>query len=215
MRSFGAVCETSLPCGHAITFGTCGAAGDPGQMTHQKDPQIVEAYQDFFGRSRPSFSPRRILEIGVCRGGSLAIWREWFDGAVDIVGVDNDPGQIMPWTLDHYREDPRVQVHGLTMPDPAVADLGMFDLIVDDGYHGPGSVFPTFDLCWPMLSRNGIYVVEDWHQDFLEPKVQIGHFADKMIGHWPDPMPSPTVPFKTTVYRAFYAMERRFVGNDT
>lgn len=208
MTSFKAVCESTLTCGHSITFGNCGAAGDIGQMTHQKDPQIVAAYDDFFRRAYPSFSPRRILEIGVCRGGSLAIWREWFKNVIDIVGVDNDLGQVRPWTLDHYKEDGRIQVHHLTMPNPEIRKFGMFDLIIDDGGHGPKAVFPTFDLCWSMLNPGGIYLVEDWHQDFLEPKVQITHFVEKMIGHWPEPMPRPEVPYRLTAYRAFYAMEK-------
>lgn len=200
--------ERTLPCGHTITFGSSGAAGEAGQMTHQKDAQIADAYDDFFERAYPAFRPKRILEIGVCRGGSMAIWREMFPDAT-VVGVDNDLGQVQPWTLEHFRENARIQVHQITMPDPQVLDLGQFDLIVDDGYHGPASVFPAFDMCWPMLNVAGIYVVEDWHQDFLEPKVQISHFAEKMIGHWPESMPRPEVPYRLTAYRAFYAMEKR------
>ena len=204
---FSEATELSLPCGHRITFGSCGAAGEPGQITHQKDPQMVEAYSDFFA-DRPNFAPERLLEIGVCRGGSLAIWRELFPSAKDIIGVDNNLSQVQPWTHDHYREDARIQVHHMEMPDPRIQNFGMFDLIIDDGGHGPKAVFPAFELCWSMLKPGGIYIVEDWHQDFLEPKVQMSHFVEKLIGYWPDPMPPKDAPFKITAYRAFFAMER-------
>lgn len=208
---FSEATELSLSCGHQITFGSCGAIGNPGQITHQKDPQMVVAYDDFFATidaARGGFAPKRILEIGVCRGGSLAIWRELFPSATDIIGVDNDLGQVQSWTNDHYREDARIRTHHMEMPNPAIQDLGKFDLIIDDGGHGPKVVFPTFDLCWPMLNDDGIYIVEDWHQDFLEPKVQMSHFVEKMIGYWPTPMPEKGVPFKITAYRAFFAMEK-------
>lgn len=203
---FQEISEKQLECGHRIMFGSCGAAGESGQITHQKDPQMVAAYDDFFENVVPAFTPERLLEIGVCRGGSLAIWREFFLRAKDIVGIDNDLGQLQPWTHDHYREDARIQVHHMEMPNPSVRGLGVFDLIIDDGGHGPKAVFPAFELCWPMLNPGGIYIVEDWHQDFLEPKVQMSHFVEKLIGYWPDPMPAAGVPAKIMAYRAFYAM---------
>lgn len=206
---FSEAAERSLSCGHQITFGSCGAPGNHGQITHQKDPQMVAAYEDFFGRAYPGFSPLRMLEIGVCRGGSMAIWRELFPNVQAIVGVDNNLSQVQPWTLDHYREDGRIQVHHMEMPNQDIQKFGKFDLIIDDGGHGPQAVFPAFELCWPMLNDGGIYIVEDWHQDFLEPKTQISHFVEKMIGYWPAPEPPKGMPYRLTAYRAFFAMEKR------
>jgi len=205
---FSEASERDLACGHRIMFGNCGAAGEGNQITHQKDAQLLVTYDDFFKTTGAlGFAPKRILEIGVCRGGSLAIWREIFPAA-EIVGVDIDLGQIQPQTLAHYREDARIQIHQIEMPSESIRSLGQFDLIIDDGGHGPKAVFPTFELCWPMLNDDGIYIVEDWHQDFLEPKVQLSHFIQKMIGYWPSPMPTKGDPFKITAYRAFYAMEK-------
>ena len=46
-----------LACGHEIVFGSCGDVGSSGQMTHQKTPQVAQAYQEladavkFFGEA--------------------------------------------------------------------------------------------------------------------------------------------------------------------
>ena len=206
MREFA---EKKLGCGHVITFGSCGAAGAADQITHQKDPQMVAAYDDFFRVVHPTFRPASIFEIGVCRGGSLEIWREMFPTATRIVGVDNNLGQLQPQTLSHYSENARIAVYHLEMPDAAVRKFGAFDLIVDDGGHGPKATFPAFELCWPMLNPGGIYVVEDWHQEFLEPHRQMQHFAAKMIGDWTAAVGPADAPLSITAYRAFFAMRKR------
>jgi len=200
--------EKVLPCGHSITFGSCGAAGEPGQMTHQKTPQVVAAYDDLFHRLCSDFSPKDILEVGICRGGSLAIWREMFSSAKRIVGIDHDTDKLQPWTLDHFSETDAIRVIKAHMPDPSL-DLGTFDLIVDDGDHGPESVFPTFDACWPMLRQGGLYVVEDWHQSFLRPHELILHFVDKLLGKDDSAEAGPLdAPVSIVAYRAFFVMRK-------
>lgn len=201
--------EKMLPCGHSITFGTCGAAGEPGQMTHQKDEQIADAYEDFF-RVHDKFDPSDVLEVGVCRGGSLAIWREIFPHADRIVGLDHDLSKLQPWTLDHLQGCVQgVQVLNSRMPDERTMDfLGSFDLIIDDGEHGPENVFPVFEMCWPRLRPGGIYVVEDWHQDFLKPHELILHFVDKLLGDRSAPRGPAGGPLSITAHRAFFALRK-------
>jgi precorrin-6B methylase 2 len=201
------ITEAKLVCGHDIVFGMCGAAGHPGQMTHQKDPPIEEAYVDFFAKDSIPI-PSRMLEIGVARGGSLAIWRELFPSC-EIVGVDRDLEQLQPWTLDHFRENNHIQIHQMVMPDSAITQLGMFDLIIDDGEHGITSVLSAFELCWPMLNAGGTYIVEDWIQN-NESKM-IYHFMEKLIATfrcWPDATPMPNKPFSINTYRTFFAIRK-------
>lgn len=198
------ITEAKLNCGHEITFGTCGAPGNPGQMTHQKDPPIAAAYADFLENN--PITPKRILEIGVCRGGSLAIWREMF-APCDIIGIDNNLGQLQPWTLDHYKEDNQIQIHHMNMPDPNVSQFGMFDLIIDDGGHGVAAVLPTFKLCWPMLNSTGLYIVEDWIANG-EARM-INYFIDNMVGYWADSNLVPDSPLSLMIYRTFFAMRKQ------
>lgn len=49
--------------------------------------------------------------------------------------------------------------HKLYALPPAVA--GGFDMIVDDGSHGPSHIFATLTALWPTIKPGGVYIVED------------------------------------------------------
>lgn len=53
---------------------------------------------------------------------------------------------------------------------------GQVDVIIDDGLHRMGSVTATFLNLWPLLSPNGIYLLEDIHRD-----------VDLHDSYWRDP----------------------------
>lgn len=38
---------------------------------------------------------------------------------------------------------------------------GGFDMIVDDGSHGPSHIFATLTALWPTIKPGGVYIVED------------------------------------------------------
>lgn len=204
--NFSEVVERRLPCGHRLTFGNCGAAGEPGDITHQKDASLVESYEKLW-QMYPTFAPVKVLELGICRGGGLAIWRELFPDA-EVHGVDHDLYQVMPWTVAHFREDSRICVHDMHLPSARVAELGEFDLIVDDGEHGPGAVFPAFQQCWPMLRPGGLYVVEDWRQEFLKPQELVTYFASRLVGDWREERARPGSPVSMVATRGFLALEK-------
>lgn len=204
------VTENKLPCGHEITFGPCGIAGEAHQLTHQKDGQVALSYNQFFAHSTMYPKPQRLLEIGVCRGGSLAIWSEMFGDDCDIIGVDINLGQVMPGAMEHLTKCKKnISVHHMNMPDKKIQDLGEFDIIIDDGGHGPKAVLPAFELCWSMLRPNGLYIVEDWRQHFLEPHTMMKYFVDKLIQPDDADLPAPDAPISIISYRGFFAMRKR------
>jgi SAM-dependent methyltransferase len=207
MKPFAEVAVSALSCGHKIAFGLCGDAGTLPEMTHQKDATVADAYGPFWA-ARPEFRPKRILEIGVGRGGSLALWAELFDGA-SVVGVDNNLDQLMPWTKAHFAETDRISVRYFQMPDPTIASLGTFDLIIDDGGHGPKAVFPAFEICWPMLEPGGTYIIEDWRQDFLSPEALISFAARKLLGDGQAPFTPADAPAQIVANRGFIALEKK------
>jgi hypothetical protein len=87
-----------------------------------------------------------ILELGVEKGGSLRMWREYFPGAT-VAGVDDTHTgpEVLPWD----------------QADPRLATLGPFDLIVDDASHDPRKTADSLRLLWPRLNPGGLYTVED------------------------------------------------------
>lgn len=105
--------------------------------------------------------PVRMLEIGVYKGGSLALWRRYFGPSAIIFGIDIDP--------DCARFDGQDgQVRIGSQADPAfltvVADeMGGVDIVLDDGSHDSRHIRTSFGTLFPRLSEGGIYIIEDLH----------------------------------------------------
>lgn len=104
----------------------------------------------------------RMLEIGANLGGSLQLWRKYFNhpDAV-IVGVDNNRRCAQ---LD----DPARNVHvriGLQQDTDFLAkvvdEFGPFDIVLDDGSHVPSWTLKSFQYLFPRLADGGAYLVED------------------------------------------------------
>jgi predicted O-methyltransferase YrrM len=195
-----------LSCGHCLKFEKDGSVEFAAhEIGHQKDPDTLENYNELFEALGNSFAPQRVLEIGVWHGGSLAMWREIF--GCEILGVDVQ-NLLMHPARDHIAEDGRIKTLWMRAPDQRLGALGEFDLIIDDGGHGPEVVPPTFDILWKSLRKGGIYVIEDWRADFCMPKELVGFFLDKIRGYWPGPA-DPAAPAKMTLWRSMFALEKR------
>ena len=105
--------------------------------------------------------PLKFLEIGVYNGGSLSGFREAFQNAQLILGIDinfeckrhQDVGnniyvEIGDATSDYF-------IKFLTHK------YGTFDIILDDGSHSNKDVIHSFELLFPLLNDDGLYIVED------------------------------------------------------
>ncbi len=175
--------ERKLPCGHTLKFVANSMPGLPHELAHQKPLEHLSYYEQLLEIHHPA--PKRLLEIGICQGGSLALWPLLFD-SVEVVGVDYNTGQISKPCRDHYQEPGQsITVIQAMMPSPDVVRGAPFDFIIDDGGHGPGPAIKSFDLLWPRLSPGGLYVIEDWGTYDLHMKDVIFHLAQKEVGYWP------------------------------
>ncbi len=197
-----------LSCGHVLKFEPTGDTKfEPNEIGHQKTPEIIDAYNDLFLNVYPSFQPRRMLEIGIWHGGSLAMWREIFD-ACEIVGVDpND--RIQAAARKHFSENSRIHCNFFACPNPTLSMMGYFDLIIDDGRHGVEFVIPSFEILWPMLNPGGLYIVEDWKPDHCKPMELLTFLTQKLRGYWPAEDAGPDAPFKMSIYRGLIAIEKK------
>lgn len=124
-----------------------------------------EIYQARFEpfRSRPV----RMLEIGVFRGGSLSMWKDWLHEASVIVGLDIDPG------CQRFEDAGRgihVRIGDQCDGDflrAVVAEFGPFDIILDDGGHTSSQMIASFNhLFRDGLVDGGLYMVEDTHTNY-------------------------------------------------
>jgi hypothetical protein len=111
----------------------------------------------------------KLLEIGVARGGSLKLWRDYFPRGT-IVGIDRK------LRVQDFRPQDRIHVFQGRQQDPAflsqvatsTAPEG-FDIIIDDASHVGHVTKKTF---WHLfdhhLKPGGLYAIEDWGTGYLD-----------------------------------------------
>ena len=124
-----------------------------------------ELYSRHFERFRDR--PIRMLEIGVFRGGSLRMWKEYFHADSTIVGIDIDKS-----CAAHELADQNVFVRIGSQADPAflakvTGEFGPFDIILDDGSHKTHHQIISFGALFKSaLKEGGCYMVEDVHTNY-------------------------------------------------
>lgn len=97
-----------------------------------------------------------LLEIGVYRGASLALWSKYFTKG-HITGLD-----IQDIVVPKYQNIERVDIgicdaYNLEI----VKQLGNFDIIIDDGPHTIPTLQQCIELYLPKLNEGGIMILED------------------------------------------------------
>lgn len=118
-------------------------------------------YFDVYERHFAAYRGRPItmIEIGVYRGGSLRMWRDYFAPGSRIIGLDIDPA-----CADFA--DGRISVFIGDQADPAflrrvLAETGPPDIVLDDGGHDMRQQIISFDTLYPAMRTPGVYLVED------------------------------------------------------
>jgi hypothetical protein len=117
-------------------------------------------YEHYFGKLRGL--DIKLLELGIKAGGSLLLWRDYFERGL-IIGLDIEPTPLADPTgrVRTYQgmQQDTVLLHRIareTAPDG-------FDIIIDDCAHigvlARASFWHLFDN---HLKSGGVYVIEDW-----------------------------------------------------
>ena len=121
---------------------------------------LGESYLDVYERYLAPLRERpvQLLELGVKRGGSLRMWKEYFPAGW-IYGVDVDP------RCAAHAED-RIEVLIASQDDAAslgalARRAGAFDVIIDDASHINVLTVASFEILFPFLRPGGFYVIED------------------------------------------------------
>lgn len=125
-----------------------------------KPAQFLKNYERLFG---PLIDKEiKLLEIGVHKGGSLLLWRDYFEKAI-IVGLDRTPVKVEDQTG-------RIHVyHGKQQDTALLSHIAQemapegFDVIIDDCSHIAELTRISF---WHLfdnhLKPGGLYIIEDW-----------------------------------------------------
>jgi hypothetical protein len=108
--------------------------------------------------------PLRVLEIGVWRGGSLGLWREYFGSDAVIYGVDIDPNSSL-YNGTHAQVRIGSQTDCAFM-NSVIDEMSGVDVVIDDGSHNSRDVIETLRCLWPRLTFGGLYFIEDLHTSY-------------------------------------------------
>lgn len=127
----------------------------------------------YLARYDPLFAPLvdqpvNLLELGVFRGGSVRLWRDYFPNG-KVVGVDLN----VPPGLEN---EPRITLYQGSQDDAALLNRiaaehapGGFDVVIDDASHIGTLTKASFDILFDRhLKAGGWYVIEDWPTGYLE-----------------------------------------------
>lgn len=130
--------------------------------------KLEHGYIPFYEQNLPK-SPKRILEIGVKEGRSLAMWAEYLPEAeihgLDLFAENNvwDVAEFMGLPYDDYLGDKqRIHFHTGNQCDYLLLEKLRqydFDLIIDDGSHNARDQMMTFFG----LFNGKHYFIEDLH----------------------------------------------------
>ena len=119
-----------------------------------------DVYEAVFARFRGR-APN-VLEIGVDRGGSLDLWHRYFGAGARITGIDINPDCA---AFEDIARGLRVRIGSQSdraFLEAVVAELGPFNLIIDDGSHVVSDQIASFNALFDGgLIENGVYFVED------------------------------------------------------
>lgn len=113
----------------------------------------IDTYSELFEPIREKVT--NVLEIGCFYGHSLMMWREYFPNAF-IESIEIIPELCF--------EEERIKVYHGDSTDSFLASTFKdthYDIIIDDGFHQIDNQINTFNLYFPKLKKEGIYIIED------------------------------------------------------
>jgi len=120
---------------------------------------IYESYISKFKDTKVSF-----LEIGVSKGGSMKMFREFLGNDALIFGVDID--ERCKELNGVYGEVRIGSQDDAVFLDSVLDEMGSLDIVLDDGSHKMKDVKSSFLHLFKYLNEGGIYIIEDLHTSY-------------------------------------------------
>tara|TARA_R110000824_G_scaffold129779_1_gene291361 strand:+ start:126 stop:794 length:669 start_codon:yes stop_codon:yes gene_type:complete len=133
--------------------------------------RIIYKWEHYFNIYDRHFSKFRnkeivVLEIGVDRGGSLQMWKDYFGDKAKIYGVDINPNckQLEEENVEVFIGDQadRNFLNNIKKLIPKV------DILIDDGGHTMIQQINTFEELFKHVKDDGVYLCEDLHTSYWD-----------------------------------------------
>ena len=141
---------------------------------------INEIYDNTFSKYRSNTT--NLLEIGVQRGGSILLWKDYFDEKCNIFTLDINPCSAIS------------ELEGVTQligdaykaQSLSLFEENQFDIIIDDGPHTLESFEYVISKYFSKLKPRGVMVVEDiidisWTPKLVEIAESTGYSSVNVI----------------------------------
>lgn len=122
----------------------------------------AHGYTEVYNKYIPSKNFYKLLEIGVWKGDSLRMWKE-YNPELMVHGVDINP------LVEH--------VEGAIIHKGSQSDYGFItklvmdvspDFVIDDGSHKYSDIMSSFMFIFPLLKKGAYYFIEDLHAPYAE-----------------------------------------------
>ena len=165
----------------AVTFHCAFPMGDPppGRLVVRKTRELVERYVALCEATQP----KRIVELGINRGGSTALLSELTrpERLVAVELATEAAPLLTDYIAEHGLGDVVRPHYGVDQADrPRLTEIvdhelgaAALDLVVDDASHRYEPSRTSFEVLFPRLRHGGIYVIEDWSSQH--------RYADMMV----------------------------------
>lgn len=128
-------------------------------------------YTEVYDKYIPSQGEFVLLEIGVWKGDSLRMWKE-YNPQLIIHGIDISP---LCSDCENVHVGSQSDVKFLTQ---VCDEIGPIDFIIDDGSHRYSDIITSFFHLHPRLKSGGWYFIEDLHASHADRKRVIEEIED-------------------------------------
>lgn len=121
---------------------------------------FIQIYKNYFS----DFKNKKfnLLEIGIDKGDSLRIWRDFFPNA-NICGLDIDKKEFKINGVEFFFGDQSDKNFLKLITDK----YKTFDIIIDDGSHVSKHIISSFEYLFSYLNNDGLYVIEDLQTSYI------------------------------------------------
>ena len=141
------------------------------------DKNTVHSYLDLYQQLlvKKKETAKNVLEIGICNGGSIKLWSDFFINAtvygIDIMaienvweGIKNKDNIVLYTSTNAYKNEFFMDQLGNKK----------FDFMLDDGPHTLESMIQFIQLYSQIMTEDGILIIEDVQSvDWLDALVQV------------------------------------------
>ncbi len=148
-----------------------GTMNDLENFFYCKEHRVLTKWLHYFEVYDRHFSKYRnkapvVMEIGVFKGGSLQMWKDYFGEGAQIIGVDIDENtkefEEERISIEIGSQEDRDFLRVLKEKYPRV------DILIDDGGHTMNQQITTFEEMFPHISYGGTYLCEDLHSSYMK-----------------------------------------------